>query len=170
MNINQTRWPGMEANPKLNRLWLAAVTAFIFLGAASVSRAQSFRGALVGTVSDQTGAAIPGATVTARNDGTGFTRVALTDDAGGYNIPELPIGNYTVTAEKSGLQTVTQGGIPVDVAAERRVDMTLTAARVESTVEVHAQVPLVESTTDVLGGTIESQQVENLPVNGRDYT
>src|SRR5271169_202805 len=170
MIMNQTRRASVDRNPKLTFLSLAAATAFIILISPNPSRAQSFRGALVGTVSDQTGAAIPGATVTAKNDGTGFTRVALTDDAGGYNIPELPIGNYTVTAEKSGFQTVTQSGIPVDVAAERRVDVTLTAARVESTVEVHAQVPLVESTTDVLGGTIESVEVENLPVNGRDYT
>ncbi len=137
---------------------------------AKSSRGQTFRGAIVGTVIDQSQAPVPGASVTARNQATGLSRSMVTDDAGDYHLPELPIGNYTVTIEKQGFQTVTQADVSVTVAAERRVDATLVPARVQAEVQVTAQMPLVQSTINTLGGTIEGPQAENLPVNGRDYT
>ena len=124
----------------------------------------------MGTVVDQSQAPVPSAQVTARNQGTGLVRSTVTGDAGNYTIPELPIGTYTVTVELQGFSTVTQPDVSVGVAAEQRVDVTLTPAKVESTIEVHAAAPLVQSTTNVLGGTLEAPQLANLPVNGRDYT
>lgn len=132
--------------------------------------AQTFRGAIVGTVIDQTQAPAPDVKVTAKNQATGLTRTATTDISGNYDIPELPLGDYTVTLEKEGFETVTQTDVRVDVAAERRIDATLVAGKVQQTVEVTAAAPLIQSTTNVLGGTIEGPQAENLPVNGRDYT
>jgi hypothetical protein len=140
---------------------------WIAMGAA---RAQTFRGSIVGTVQDQTQAPLPAATVTARNEATSLARTVQTDTSGNYAIPELPIGSYSVTVHREGFQDVTQPGVRVDVASERRVDFTLVPAKLAQTVEVRAEVPLVQSTTDVLGGTLEAPQVENLPVNGRDYT
>lgn len=139
------------------------------IGVGSPARAQTFRGAILGTVLDQTQAPIPGAQVTAKNQGTGLTRSTVTDDSGNYYLPELPIGSYTLTVEKQGFGSVTQPDVRVEVAGERRVDVTLAPARLAERVEVKAQVPLVQSTTDVLGGTIEASQAVNLPVNGRDY-
>ncbi len=153
-----------------SRRLTVSLLALGLLCGVGIVRAQSFRGAIVGTVIDQTQAPVPSAKVTAKNQATGLTRDTMTDDAGDFHIPELPIGNYAVTVEKQGFGPVTQGGVRVDVAAERRVDVTLTPAQVQTTVEVSAQVPLVQSTTNVLGGTIEAPQAENLPVNGRDYT
>jgi len=132
--------------------------------------AQSFRGSLVGTVIDQSGAAVPAAPVVATNQATGVSRSTTTDPSGNYSIPELPIGNYTVSVTVEGFTPVTQADIRVDVAAERRVDITLSPAKQRLTMEVRAEVPMVTTTEDTLGGTIESSQVENLPVNGRDYT
>lgn len=132
--------------------------------------AQTFRGSIVGTVLDQSQAPVAGVQVTVKNEGTGVTRATVTGEAGEYTIPELPIGPYTVTVESHGFTTVTQTGVSVDVGAERRVDVMLTPAAVQSTVEVRAEVPLVQSTTNVLGGTIEASQIANTPVNGRDYT
>ncbi|TLY36129.1 MAG: carboxypeptidase regulatory-like domain-containing protein [Nitrospirae bacterium] len=135
-----------------------------------IARAQSFRGSIVGTVLDETQAPVPGAMVTAKNQATGLARTTISDDAGNYAIPQLPVGPYTVSVTKSGFQTVSRADVSVDVAAERRVDLTLSPARVQQTVEVTAQVPLVSTTENTLGGTLVSNQVQNLPVTGRDYT
>ena len=167
MMMNKNLRTNRTVKPTVIYIWLAML---IILWCSSGARAQTFRGLILGTVLDQTGAPIPGATVTAKNEGTGQSRTSVTDDTGGFNLPELPIGDYTVTVEKQGLETVTQGGVHVDVATERRVDVTLTAARVQTTTEVTARVPMVQTTTDVLGGTIEARQAANTPVNGRDYT
>ncbi len=140
---------------------------FLMVGAA---RAQTFRGTILGTVLDQSGAPVPGASVTAKNQETALSRTTVTEDSGTYHIPELPIGVYTVTTEKQGFETVTQGDVPVVVASESRVDVTLHPGKVESRIEVSAAVPLVSTTENTLGGTLESMQVANLPVNGRDYT
>jgi hypothetical protein len=133
-------------------------------------RAQSFRGSLVGTVLDQSGAAVPNAPVVATNQATGVARSTTTDASGDYSIPELPIGDYTVRVTLTGFTPVSQPDVHVTVAAERRVDITLTPAKQTQSVEVTAEVPLVTTTEDTLGGTVESSQIENLPVNGRDYT
>jgi carboxypeptidase family protein/TonB-dependent receptor-like protein len=153
-----------------SRKWGAALVAFSLILAASPGLGQTFRGALVGTVLDQTGAAIPGAKVTAKNPATGLARTTVTDDSGDFNIPELPIGVYSLAVEKAGFQTATVADLHVDVAGERRADVTLLTGRVEAVVEVTEAAPLVQTTVDVLGGTLEAQQVATLPVNGRDYT
>ncbi len=132
--------------------------------------AQSFRGAIIGTVLDQTGGPIPGADVTVKNVGTDLSRTVKTDDAGNFSVPELPLGAYSVTAEKPGFTSVTQAGLNVDVAADRRVDFTLQTGTVKATVEVSAAVPLVDTTQDSLGATIQSSTIAALPVNGRDFT
>ncbi len=144
--------------------------AIALTAAMGVAPAQTFRGSIVGTVLDQTEAPVPGAKVTAKNQATGVTRTTVTEDAGTFTIPELPIGAYTVTVEKEGFAAVTQADVRVDVGAEQAVNVTLVPARVQAEVEVTAQVPLVQTTLNTLGGTIEASQVENLPVNGRDYT
>jgi hypothetical protein len=146
------------------------VLAIALTAAMGVAPAQTFRGSIVGTVLDQTEAPVPGAKVTAKNQGTGVARTTLTQDAGTFVIPELPIGAYTVIVEKEGFAPVTQGDVSVDVGAERAVNVTLVPARVQAAVEVTAQVPMVQTTMNTLGGTIEASQVQNLPVNGRDYT
>lgn len=132
--------------------------------------AQSFRGAIIGTVTDQTGGPIAGADVTVNNIGTDLSRTVKTDDAGNFSVPELPLGSYKVIAEKPGFTSVTQAGVTVDVAADRRVDFTLQAGTVKATVEVSAAVPLVDTTQDSLGATLQSSTIASLPVNGRDFT
>jgi Carboxypeptidase regulatory-like domain len=146
------------------------LTVAASLALAVGAQGQTFRGTIVGTVIDQSQAPVPGAQVTAKNQSTGLTRSTVTGQAGDYTIPELPIGTYTVTVELQGFSTVTQADVPVTVAAEQRVDVTLTPAKVQSTIEVHAEAPLVQSTTNVLGGVLSAPQIATLPVNGRDYT
>jgi outer membrane receptor protein involved in Fe transport len=151
----------------------AALVAFLgalLLGLGSQIQAQTFRGTILGTVTDTSGAAISGATVAVKNVDTGLTRTVTTSTDGSYAVPELPIGNYSVTVEMSGFKSAVVTGIRVEVSSERRADMTLQTGEVSQRVEVTGDtLPQVESTENTLGGIIESKVVTNLPVNGRDY-
>jgi len=143
---------------------------FVLLAAVSLS-AQTFRGTILGTVTDPSGAVVAGAKVTVRNTGTGLERTSETSADGSYSLPELPIGTYTVTVVQQGFQTFVANGVTVDVATERRVDAALKTGEVSTKVEVSAdQLPLVETTTNTLGGVLTAQTVQDMPVNGRDYT
>jgi len=134
------------------------------------SQAQTFRGGIEGTVTDSTGAAVPQAQVTAKNLGTDLTRSIETDAQGFYFITELPLGDYEVAATKPGFRTATVRAVHVEVSAHERVNITLQPGNVSEAIEVRGEVPLVETTVDNLGGTLEARQVEQLPVNGRDFS
>src|SRR5215472_843776 len=97
---------------------------FLLLAAIGLS-AQTFRGTILGTVTDPTGAVVAGAKVSVRNTGTGLERSTETSGDGSYSLPELPIGTYNVTVTQTGFQTFITTGVTVDVAAERRVDASL---------------------------------------------
>src|SRR5215472_5674712 len=150
---------------KLRMVW-----TFVVVAAASLA-AQTFRGTILGTVTDASGAVVTGAKVTVRNTSTGLERTTDTSADGSYSIPELPIGAYNVTITQSGFQTFVANGVTVDVATERRVDAALKTGEVSTRVEVSAdQLPIVDTTSAELGGTLTSDTIETLPVNGRDYT
>ena len=149
---------------------LRMILGFVVLAAASLW-AQTFRGTILGTVTDQSGAVVTGANVEAKNVDTGLSRVTQTSADGSYSLPELPIGTYNLTVSQTGFQTFVASGVVVNVATERRVDAALKTGEVSTKVEVSAdQLPMVETTTNDLGGVMTAQTVENLPVNGRDYT
>ena len=146
---------------------LAIVAA---LGAPSAS-AQTFRGTILGTVTDTSGAAVLNAKVTIHNIDTGVDRSTDSIADGSYLVPELPIGTYTVTVELSGFQKSVTTGVKVDVAAERRVDVTLKPGQVNQQVIVEAEtLPQIDTTSNTLGSTLTQNSVKDLPINGRDYT
>src|SRR5579859_2113612 len=137
----------------------------------SSAKAQTFRGAINGTVTDSSGLAVAGAMVTVKNMETGLVRTTQTSDDGSYTVAELPIGTYIVTISQSGFQTSVTSDVAVNVAGERRVDIALKPGQVSERVEVSgAELPQVETTTNELGGVLTSQTVQDIPVNGRDYT
>jgi len=146
---------------------------FLCLGLLFLSfnlHAQTFRGTILGTVMDSSGAAIPAATVTIKNLDTGLIRTVITSDDGSYSAPELPIGNYSITVQKEGFKEGIVTGVRVEVSSERRADFTLQPGQVSQLVEVTGEeLPMLESTSNTLGGIVESKVVTNLPVNGRDY-
>jgi hypothetical protein len=122
--------------------------------------AQTFRGTILGTVTDPSGAVVAGAKVTVRNTNTGLERTTQTSNDGSYSISELPIGTYDVTISQSGFQTSATHGVNVDVATERRVDASLKTGQVSEQVLVSADsLPQVETTTDTLGGTFTQTEV-----------
>src|SRR5947199_5607249 len=114
---------------------------FVLLAAVSLS-AQTFRGTILGTVTDPTGAVLPGAKVTVKNTGTGLERSTETSADGSYSLPELPIGAYNVTVTQSGFKTFVATGGAVAVAGERRVAAAWTAGQVSTTVGASADLPL----------------------------
>jgi Carboxypeptidase regulatory-like domain/TonB dependent receptor/TonB-dependent Receptor Plug Domain len=149
---------------------LAVSLAAFLLFAALPSSAQTFRGTILGTVTDPSGAAIAGAGVAVKNLNTGLSRTVSTSEDGTYSVPELPIGTYSVTVEKSGFRQGVVTGLQVEVSSEVRADVTLQPGELAQKIEVNAdQLPQVESTSNVLGGIVESKVVTSLPVNGRDY-
>jgi hypothetical protein len=146
------------------------ILVFLILAVASLS-AQTFRGTILGTATDASGAVLAGAKVTVKNLGTGLTRETETSADGSYSLPELPIGTYTVTVTQPGFKTFVAKEVTVDVATERRVDAAMKPGQVSTTVEVSAdQLPLVETTSNELGGVLTQNTVKDLPINGRDYT
>jgi Carboxypeptidase regulatory-like domain len=126
-------------------------------------------GSFSGTVSDKSGSAIVGATVTAISEGTGQSREAKTDDAGHYQIPLLPVANYTLHIEFQGFQTAEERGVRLQVDEARELDFTLSPATIASQVEVLGTAVAVETTNPSLGQVITAQQVAQLPLNGRDF-
>ena len=146
------------------------VLVFVLLAVVSLS-AQTFRGTILGTVTDPSGAVLPGVKVTVKNVATGLERTTETSADGSYALPELPIGTYTVTITLTGFQTSVTTGVIVDVATERRVDAAMKTGQVSTRVEVSGDLlPQVETTSDDLGGVLTQETVKDLPVNGRDYT
>jgi hypothetical protein len=154
----------------LRALLLCAALIVSAMGANTAS-AQTFRGTILGTVADTSGAAILNAKVSALNVDTGVERSTETNGDGSYLIPELPVGTYKVTITLSGFQTSVTNGVVVDVAAQRRVDAVLKPGQVNQQVVVEGQnLPQVDTTTNTLGGTLTQDNIKDLPINGRDYT
>src|SRR5262249_55568565 len=132
---------------------------------------QTFRGTILGTVTDPSGAVVTGAKVTVKNVNTGLERTTQTSADGSYSVPELPIGTYTVTVTQSGFETAVTREVVVDVSGERRVDAALKAGGTATVVEVSGEgLPQVDTTSAELGGVLATEKIENVPVNGRDYT
>jgi len=146
---------------------LGAILAVLLFSAALF--AQGNFGRILGTVTDQTGAAIPNATVSVTDTERGTTRTLVTDQAGEYNAPNLIPGTYTVRVEAKGFQTLNRQNIVVDVGQELRVDLTPRPGEQTQTVTITESIPLVDTASATLGGALSSAEINDLPLNGRNY-
>jgi len=145
------------------------LVCFLFLLSVLTISAQTFRGTILGTVTDPNSAVVSGARVTAKNIATGIERSTVTDTEGNYTITELPIGIYEIRVEQSGFQKGVVTDIQVEVSSEKRVDVLLQVSGGDATVIIAAQ-EQVQTTSTTLGGTIQGKSVADLPINGRDFT
>ena len=136
--------------------------------AASSARAQSFRGSLRGVVRDTSGGVVVGAKVTATNDATGFSRDATTVADGGYVVPELPAGNYSVATEATGLKSPVNKAI-VEVGSDTTLDITVAPGSASASVTVTSAAPLIDAVETQLSTDIQNRLVQELPLNGRDF-
>ncbi len=123
---------------------------------------------LTGTVTDSTGAVLPGVTVTATNDATGNTFVGVTDERGIYRIP-VRIGTYKVTSELQGFATAMRADVPLLVGQTATLNLQMAPSTVQETVTVTGEAPLIDLKNSSLGGNIDARQVQELPVNGRNW-
>jgi hypothetical protein len=126
-------------------------------------------GRILGTVSDQTGGVISGATVTVIDKDRGVARTLTTDQAGEYNAPTLIPGTYTVRVEAKGFKLLERQNVELGVGKDVRVDLTLQPGEQNQTITVTEAIPLVETTNATLGGTLSNSQINDLPLNGRNY-
>ena len=139
-----------------------------FLILASSALAQSSGASLGGRVADETGAALPGVSITATNSATGFARTEVTSSDGRYRFPSLPVGRYTVVADLSGFASVTRPNVELNVATARELNFTLRQAAVKEQITVTAESPLI-ATEPAVGTIVSQRELENLPLNGRQF-
>ena len=146
-------------------LMLASASLFVARSAAQVSGAT-----LSGGVTDESGAAVAGASVSIKNTATGVVREVQANEDGFYTAPNLLPGPYEVAVSGKGFSTVVQKGLTLTVGAEQSLNITLKVGQVSQTVVVTDLPPTVQTTTSTIGDTVDSNTVRELPLNGRDWT
>ncbi len=135
----------------------------------ALAGAQAVTGTILGRITDGSGAIVPGVTVTLTNTGTKLTRVVVTDSNGEYTAPSLPTGQYAVAAEISGFKSVAMSNIDLGVDQHVRIDIKLEVGALSETVTIEANSPLVQTSSSELGTTVTDEQIEALPLNGRNF-
>ena len=149
----------------------AILTLSLFgLLAAAPASAQAVRATVLGTVTDRTGAVLPGATITVTNTDTRVAQTTVSDSQGHYTLTNLPPAPYDIEAALSGFQTVVRTGVRLVVGSEGVVDFTLGPSAVQETVTVTADAPVVETVSVALGTVIEQKQIAELPLIDRSYS
>src|ERR1051325_5706204 len=124
--------------------------------------AQTTTGSIVGTVTDKTGAVVPGA--------SGIATKTPTDSSGNYVVTPLPVGHYSVTVEAQGFKKSVSGGITLNVQDRIGVNVVLEVGDLTETVEIVGAAPALQTDTSYLGQVVESQKIVDLPLNGRFFT
>src|ERR1017187_5524531 len=147
----------------------ALVLSFAALLTCLPIMAQSVSGRILGIVTDKSGGVVVGATVIVTDVERGAKRTIVTDASGQYVAPELPPGIYTVRVEAAGFKAVERPNIQLEVAKDVTIDVSLQPGEVTQTVTVTQQVPLLDTTSSSLGGTLSNEQINDLPLNGRNY-
>ena len=175
MSTRITKFSGSRrsrGDSEIDRLQLVAVLlallALLFAWATRAG-AQVGEASIWGTVTDATGAAIPGAKVTITDTETGAARDLVTDASGRYDAPALPVGNYDVSIERSGFEPQDRAGITLVVGQRREVTVALAVGSVQQVVKVQDTNPTVGVSTTEPSGLVGEQQVKDLPLNGRSY-
>ena len=124
---------------------------------------------LSGTVTDATGAVIPGVTISIKNRATGIARTVTSDEAGFYSAPNLQAGNYDITASQPGFNTVMQPNIELTVGAQQQLNISMKVGAGTELVEVTEAAPLVQLSSSTISSEIDSKQILDMPLNGRSW-
>src|SRR6266478_590340 len=157
-----------EVRRMCKRILTAVVVCIVAACCGQMAYGQA-TGSFLGTVTDKSGSAISGASVRVTSQGTGASREAKTDDSGHYIINLLPVSIYRIRVEFQGFQAVESKDVKLQVDEQRELDFVLSPATVGSTIEVVANEVALETSNPSLGQVINSQQVSQLPLNGRDF-
>jgi hypothetical protein len=126
-------------------------------------------GAVEGTITDHSGAIIPGATLTLRNPSTGILYTSTSNQSGSYNFPVVAVGQYELTADKDGFTPIRRTGLSITVGSKQHLPLVFQVAGVSETIEVSNEAPIVETTRTSIASTVNEKAIEALPVNGRNF-
>ena len=137
--------------------------------APSLASAQQTTGTVIGRAADEQGAAIPGVTVTATNNDTGFVRGTVTDLEGLYRLAALPVGMYDIVVELQGFTRVERNDVVVNISKTTDLDVTLRVAQIAETVTVSGDTSVIPTSSSGLGQIVDLDRIENLPLNGRQF-
>src|SRR5262245_30879990 len=140
----------------------------IFVLIAGVALAQTATSRITGTVSDASGALVPGAMVTVRNEATGVAYTQPTTEAGLYGFSSLPVGTYTITVALAGFKTANKTGNILEVNTPLVINMALEVGGVTETVSIAAEVEVLQTSNAVIGNVVERKAIVDLPLNGRN--
>src|SRR5713226_1054131 len=153
----------------MQRLKLSAkvfASGFLF---SAIAIAQVTTGTISGTVSDPTGAAVSGVTVSLKSAETAISRTVITGVDGRYRASELGLGSYEITAEAAGFQTVIRSGITLTVGREAVVDFTLQVGAIAERITVTGEAPLVQTANATVAALVDERAMRELPLNGRSF-
>src|SRR5258706_3147061 len=154
------------APPMNTKLLVRVFTSLVMLAVPLAAAAQE--ATLSGTVKDTQGGVLPGVTITATNEASGNTFLAVSDGAGAFRIP-LRIGTYRLTAELAGFGTVTRSGLQLLVGQQAAVALQMGPATLQETVTVSGEEPLIDVVSSTVSGNIDQRQMQDLPLNGRNW-
>ena len=153
---------------RYSRFAFVLLFSMVLLTAAAM--AQVVTGTISGTVTDSTGAVLPGAKVVIQNEDTGISRTVTTDNAGRYSAPSLSLGGYRVTVTLEGFQSGVRSGILLTVGRDAVVNLELSVGAVSQQVEVKEEAPLVQTTESAVSYLVDDRAIRELPLNGRDIS
>jgi len=157
----------MKLNPQTHN-WRVFLTLCIVFFAVAAASAQLSTATIYGTVSDSTGAVIPGATVTLTQTATNFTRVSTTKGDGTYREEFLPVGPYKISVSAKGFKSLDRSGVVLAVMQNAELNLQLEIGTTGETIEVTADVPLVNLGSATLGRTVDNLEIDNLPLVNRN--
>ncbi len=153
----------------MRKSWGVFIILLGFTMAPALGQSQSTTADLAGTITDQTGALLPGVDVSARNQDTGFQRVAVSDDTGTYRLPLLPPGEYELRAELAGFTTTILQGVRLSVGQYANLDIQLQVSGEQTEIVVTTNASIVEKEKTVQASTVDQVEIQNLPINGRNF-
>jgi len=158
----------MLQKPYLNAVYVICI---LLITLATLPRlvGQGATATIQGIVTDTSGAAIPAAAIQVKSAGTGAASNSQSDPQGRFNIADLPVGTYTVSASKTGFSTVVHEGVVLNVGAQAVVDFALAVGQQTQTITVQGEVSQVETTNATVGALVDQTQMKDLPLNGRNF-
>lgn len=151
------------------RIPLVSLGVVLFGSLLWVSTASAQNAQVSGIVKDQSGAILPGVTITAKNVATGLTRTSVTESGGQYRIPALPPGTYTVTVELQGFATETRPDVVLIIDQDAEINFSLKPAQLSESLTVTGEAPIVDTTKSDVSTSVSTQQIQDLPVASRRW-
>lgn len=162
------RYPGEKTMKKFIKLF--TFSFIIVISLVSATAAQSFKATIVGQVADANGAVVPNATVTVTLVATNQTQTVTTDSGGNFTVSQLDPGNYSTKVEATNFKTLVQTDLVLETNQSARLNLTLEPGNVQETVTVLGEAPVLNTETSSKGEVITPKQVQDLPLNGRNFT